>query len=222
MVSDRLEGRPVAHLTGHREFMGLDFLVTPEVLVPRPETELIVEEALRLMSGGPEGSIIVDIGTGSGAIAVSLARYAPAARVLATDLSEAVLTVARLNAVRHRVKVEFLLGDLLESIPDTLAGQIDVITANLPYIPTTEVDTLPRAVRAEPRAALDGGPDGLGLYRRLVPQAYRFLRPGGYLLFEIGLGQGRAALALVPRARWESKILPDLAGWERVVVARRI
>jgi release factor glutamine methyltransferase len=222
LVGDRLEGRPVAHLTGYREFMGLDLMVTPEVLVPRPETELIVEDVLRLVKGGPEGSLVVDVGTGSGAIAVSLARHAPAARVLATDLSEAALSVARQNAERHRVKVEFLLGDLLEPIPVTLAGRIDVITANLPYVPTAQIDTLPPAVRAEPRAALDGGPDGLDLYRRLIPQARRYLRPGGHLLFEIGPGQGGPALALVPRARWESRIMPDLAGWERVVIARRI
>ncbi len=223
MVSDRLEGRPVAYLTGQREFMGLDFLVTPEVLVPRPETELIVEEALRLIHGGPEDSVVVDVGTGSGAIAVSLARHAPSARVLATDLSEAALSIARQNAERYRVKVEFLLGDLLEPILVALAGQIDVIAANLPYVPTAQIDTRPPAVRAEPRVALDGGgPDGLGLYRRLIPQAFRFLRPGGHLLFEIGPGQGGTALALVPRARWESRIMPDLAGWERVVIARRI
>ncbi|MEW6459075.1 MAG: peptide chain release factor N(5)-glutamine methyltransferase [Bacillota bacterium] len=219
MVRDRLAGRPVAYLTGHREFMGLDFVVTPEVLVPRPETELMVEEALRLMSGGPEGSLVVDVGTGSGAIAVSLARYVRGARVLATDLSEAALTVARLNVGRHRVAVEFLLGDLMEPIPAALAGQIDLIIANLPYIPTAQMDTLPRAVRAEPRLALDGGPDGLDLYRRLVPQAHRFLRPGGSLLFEIAPGQGRAALTIVPSPDWESRILTDLAERERVVIA---
>lgn len=221
MVRSRLEGRPVSHLIGRREFMGLDFVVTPEVLVPRPETELIVEEALRILADRPGQPMVVDVGTGSGAIAVSLARHVPPARVLATDLSEAVLSVARQNARRHQVSIEFLSGDLLESVPAALIGQIDLITANLPYIPTAEIDTLSRVVKVEPRLALDGGPDGLALYRRLVPQARRFLHPGGHLLFEIGPGQGRAALALVPGPHWESRVLPDLAGRERLVAARK-
>lgn len=221
LVRVRLEGQPVAYLTGHREFMGLDFVITPEVLVPRPETELIVEEALRILAGAPVQPIIVDVGTGSGAIAVSLARQVPRACVMAVDLSEAALSVARRNAQRHRVIVDFLLGDLLEPIPAALAGQIDLITANLPYIPTAEIDTLSSAVRSEPRLALDGGPDGLDLYRRLIPQAYRFLCPGGDLLFEVGPEQGRSALAMVSGPHWESRVMLDLAGRDRVVSARK-
>jgi release factor glutamine methyltransferase len=221
IIRGRLEGQPVAYLTGRREFMGLDFVVTPEVLVPRPETELIVEEALGILVDIPVQPLVVDVGTGSGAIAVSLARQIPRAVMMAIDSSEAALSVARQNAQRHGVIIGFLPGDLLDPIPAVLAGKIDLVTANLPYIPATEIDALSAEVRSEPRLALDGGPDGLDLYRRLVPQALRFLRSGGHLLFEIGHGQGRAALAIVPNPVWESRILADLAERERVVIARK-
>jgi release factor glutamine methyltransferase len=220
-VAARRAGQPVAYLTGRKEFMGLEFMVTPGVLIPRPETELLVEEGLRLM-GHTSEPLVVDVGTGSGAIAVSLARWAPTARLLATDISAAALSLARENASRHRVTIEFLQGDLLKPVPVALAGKADLVLANLPYILTSELDNLPREVRTEPRLALDGGADGLNLYRELVPQALRLLRSGGHLLLEIGSGQGRAALALVGAPAWESEILLDLAGRERVIRACKL
>lgn len=219
-VAARRAGQPAAYLTGHREFMGLDFLVRPGVLVPRPETELLVEEGLRLLADAP-APVVVDVGTGSGAIAVSLARLCPSARVLATDVSGEALAVARENAGRHGAAVEFFQGDLLEPVPPALDGGVDLVAANLPYIPTADLANLPPAVRAEPRLALDGGLDGLEHYRRLVPQAHRLLRSGGHLLFEIGPGQGAAALVLVGPPAWKSRLLPDLAGRERLIAAQR-
>lgn len=229
LIARRGRGEPVAYLTGHKEFMGLDLAVGPPVLIPRPETELLVEQALELLglslAERPGGRLAVDVGAGSGAIAVSLAVFMPRVRVLATDISGEALAVARRNAARHGVarQVSFFQGDLLTplTIP-ALQGQVDLVAANLPYIPAGDLEALPRDVRAyEPRLALNGGPDGLSLYRRLVPDAGRLLRPGGFLLMEIGPGQGRACLGLVPAPVWESVLLPDLAGRERLVVARK-
>mgnify|MGYP000221125109 CR=1 FL=1 len=220
LVAARRERQPVAYLTGRREFMGLEFLVAPGVLVPRPETELLVEAGLALLAGLPE-PLVVDVGTGCGAVAVSLARGVPAARVLATDVAAQALALARENARRHGAAVEFFHGDLLEPLPASLARRVDLVLANLPYVPTSLLGTLPPEVRAEPRLALDGGPDGLDLYRRLVPQAHRMLRPGGHLAFEIGPGQGPGALALVAPSAWQSNLLYDLAGRERVITAKK-
>ncbi|MBE0467650.1 MAG: peptide chain release factor N(5)-glutamine methyltransferase [Candidatus Desulforudis sp.] len=219
-VAARRAGQPVAYLAGHREFMGQDFDVAPGVLVPRPETELLVEEGLRVLAKIRE-PIVVDVGTGTGAVAVSLALMVPAARVLATDLSETALSLARKNAARHGVTVQFFQGDLLTPLPAAFTGKVDLVVANLPYIPTPELANLPREVRSEPRLALDGGPDGLDPYRRLVPQALSLLRSGGHLLFEIAPGQGRAALDLVGAPAWQSRLLSDLAGRERVIAAQK-
>jgi release factor glutamine methyltransferase len=190
LVERRLRGEPLAYLTGEREFMGLSFNVSPAVLVPRPETELLVETALVLLREGGPSPLVVDVGTGSGAIAVSLAVHHPPVRVVAVDISGAALVVARANARRHGVadRVSFVQGNLLADI----GGPADLIAANLPYIPSGELDGLPAEVRCEPRLALDGGPDGLDLYRRLVPQALRLLKPGGHLLAELGPGEETA------------------------------
>lgn len=221
LVGRRLEGVPVAYLTGRKEFMGLDFHVNPAVLIPRPETELMVERALALLQDLPR-PLAVDVGTGSGAVAVSIARYHPGAVVYAVDISPAALEVAGANVRRHGVaeRVRCLEGDLLAPLPPDLVGRVDLICANLPYIPSPDFPYLPRDVRHEPRLALDGGPDGLGAYRRLVPQAARFLRPGGHLLMEIDPRRAREALSLVPAPEWEVFIERDLSGKERLVVGR--
>jgi release factor glutamine methyltransferase len=219
LVARRAAGEPAAYLTGEKEFMGLTFAVTPAVLIPRPETELLVETAVALLEG-IAAPVAADVGTGSGAVAVSLAALLPAVRVFAVDVSAAALAVARENARRHRVadRVVFLEGDLLEPF----AGReefFDLVAANLPYVPSGEMAGLPGPVHYEPALALDGGPDGLALYRRLVPQAARVLRPEGHLLMEIDSGQGTAALSLLPPA-WETNVVQDLAGRDRLVVAR--
>lgn len=238
LVERRARKEPVAYLTGKKEFMGLEFTVTPAVLIPRPETELLVEKALALareissraaalreLPGAAPGFLIADVGTGSGAIAVSLARSLPAARIYALDCSPAALKVAKRNAQRHQVedRVFFLAGDLLSPLLEAgLAGKIHLIAANLPYIPTAELSSLVPDVRCyEPLSALDGGPDGLFHYRRLIPQARRLLADPGWLLMEIGAGQGEQMGRLLAEDDWEYQIIHDLGGKQRVVLARR-
>lgn len=221
LLTRREAGEPVAYLTGRKEFMGLQFVVDKSVLIPRPETELLVETAMSLTEKG----IIVDVGTGSGAIAISLAVFLPRAAVYATELSSAAIEVARLNAARHDVgqRVFFFLGDLLRPLAGlALSGRVDLIAANLPYIAADELVALPRQVRLyEPAAALDGGADGLDLYRRLLPAAADLLKPGGRLLMEIGCGQREAMADLLRRAGWKVEFLQDLAGLDRLAVAAR-
>jgi release factor glutamine methyltransferase len=223
LIARRAEREPVAYLTGHKEFFGLDFVVTPGVLIPRPETERLVEIALQMLEAGSssETPAIVDVGTGSGAIAVALATHAPATRVVAADISAAALVVARRNAIRHGVagRVDFLQSDLLAS----LKGPFHLIVANLPYLSRADLAAAPPEVaRWEPRLALEAGPDGLADIRRLLAMAASRLRPAGALLAEIGAGQGADVLALAnqhfPRATVE--IAQDYAGLDRVLIAR--
>jgi len=217
----RRSGEPVAYITGRKEFMGLDFMVNPSVLIPRPETELLVENALKLM---PPASTVVDVGTGSGAISVSLAFYNPGAVVFAIDCSPEALEVARRNAVKNGVadRVFFFEGSLLAPLDGLLRpGQVDQITANLPYIDSNDLPGLPREVRLfEPLLALDGGAEGLEHYRRLIPQAEIYLKQGGALLFEIGFNQGRQALNLLNPNLWQAAVIKDLTGLDRLVLAR--
>lgn len=220
LLERRAGGEPVAYLTGHKEFMGLDFAVGPHVLIPRPETELLVEKALAILAGWPGRRLVVDVGTGSGAIAVSLASMAPAdTRVQAIDISPQALEIARANALRHGVEVIFHRGDLLAPLQGVLApGSLTVITANLPYIPTGAMTGLPKDVRGfEPALALDGGFDGLEVYRRLIPQAETWLSPGGQLLIEISPEQVEQALALLAPPRWLAGVYRDLAGRARLI-----
>lgn len=220
-ISRRLSGEPVAYITGHKEFMSLDFCVDKSVLIPRPETELLVEKALEIM---PPLPFIVDVGTGSGAIAVSLAYYNREARVFAIDRSLAALAVARDNCIRHSVsdRVELQPGDLLQPLVGSApAGAVDLIAANLPYVAEGDLLELPGEVRMfEPRLALAGGRDGLAHYRRLIPQAIACLKEGGYLLMEIGFDQGPRARGIFDPQFWAVQIQPDLAGLDRLVVAR--
>jgi release factor glutamine methyltransferase len=228
-LARRLAHEPSAYITGHKEFYGLDFEVTPAVLIPRPETETLVEAALQLArkgldaspparSGAP-GVIIADIGTGSGCIAVALALALREARLIATDVSREAIEVARRNAARHGVdrRIEWRRGDLLEPLKE----RVDLIVANLPYVKTSEWAALPPELRVhEPRAALDGGHDGLDLIRRLLSGTARRLRPGGAVCLEVGDGEAEAvaawAVQVIPGARTETR--PDLGGRPRVVV----
>ncbi|MDD3653249.1 MAG: peptide chain release factor N(5)-glutamine methyltransferase [Desulfotomaculaceae bacterium] len=222
MVDKRRDGMPVAYLTGYKEFMGLSFAVNHFVLIPRPETELMVELALQL---APPGAVVVDAGTGSGAIAVSLAYFRPDVRIYATEQSREAIETARSNAIRHGLenRVKFYQGDLLAPLSGlNLAGRADLLTANLPYIATGDLPSLPREVRLfEPVSALDGGTDGLDLYRRLIPGAATILRPGGILLAEIGSDQREAVAKLLQPTLWEVTVQKDLAGRDRLVVAHR-
>jgi len=232
LIDRRARREPLPYVLGRQPFRRLDLLVDRRALIPRPETELLVELALGYLTPLPPSHpfgglrrvgkgerIAADVGTGSGAIAISLAVEAPLLRVLATDLSSDALALARENARRHDVadRVTFLLGDLL----DPLSEPVDLIVANLPYVPTAEAASQPE-LSWEPRLALDGGPDGLDAYRRFLEQTPEALRPGGCLLFEIGAGQGGAALALASRAFPGAgvRLHGDYAGRDRVVEVR--
>jgi release factor glutamine methyltransferase len=216
-IKRRLKGEPHAYITAHREFYGLDFYVDKNVLIPRPETEALVEQGIKHAKFRLH-PLIVDVGTGSGAIAISLAKNLPHAEIIAVDISKAALKVAESNVEKHKAgaQVKLLRGDLLETVTE----KVDIIVANLPYVLTEEVPQV-NTFGFEPVLALDGGPDGLDLVRRLCQQAKEKLSPQGCLLLEIGMGQSKATELIVkavfPTAKIE--IISDLAGIERVVSA---
>lgn len=213
----RLEnGEPLPYVLGHWEFFGLDFLVTPAALIPRPETELLVERALEWLRQHPERRLAADVGAGTGCIAVALAVHIPDLRLLVCDRSLEALRVAQENVRRHGVQERAfcLQADLLPA----LGRKIDLICANLPYIPSTTLRSLSVA-RWEPTLALDGGPDGLSLIGRLLELAPLALAPGGLALLEIEAAQGAAALQLARTAFPDAhvELFPDLAGRDRLI-----
>ena len=220
LVGKRLDGVPLAHLTGVKEFWSIPFEVTPSVLVPRPETEVLVEKVLELSTR--ESESILDVGTGSGCIAVALAKELPRARIQAVDISERALDVARRNASRHKAKhIQFRKSNLFSAFRGT-GTRFDFIVSNPPYVSRGDWDGLPADVRDfEPRRALLAGESGLELIERLVRRAGTFLRPGGYLIFEIGDGQRDRVLGLFGRRWTEIETAWDLAGKPRVITARR-
>jgi release factor glutamine methyltransferase len=215
LVKRRADGEPTAYLVGKREFWGHPFRVTPAVLVPRPETELLVEAALSRL---PSAGSALDLCTGSGAIGISLALERPGARVVATDVSPDALAVARENAAALGAAVELREGDLFAPLA---AGQrFDLIASNPPYVPSGELPGLSREVRREPTLALDGGPDGLALLRRIVAEAPRWLAPGGALLLEMHESHAERLPALCRAAGFATaEAHRDLAGLWRFVVA---
>ena len=218
LIERRALREPVAYIIGHKEFYGLDLFVDSRVLIPRPETELFVEKAIEISQ---RQSVVADVGTGSGAIAISLAVHLPQALVYATDASPGALEVAACNCRRHGVedRVHLLQGHLLKPLPEP----VDLIAANLPYVSEAELAQLPPEIsHHEPREALNGGADGLDHIRCLLAQAEGHLKPGGVVLLEIGATQGEAVVALArcnfPAARVE--IVRDYAGLDRVVIVR--
>jgi release factor glutamine methyltransferase len=221
LVRRRQGGEPVAYLTGKKEFWSLDLQVDRRVLIPRPDTETAVEAALALIPADAQpGWRVADVGTGSGAIALALKKERAQSAVVGTDASAEALAVARANGERLSLSVDWRQGDLLAPlVPD--AG-FDLVVANLPYVPSGDIPQLQPEVRAEPLLALDGGADGLDLVRRLLADVTTVLRPGGWLLLELGLGQ-TAAVAELCRAVGLAEVtaLRDLAGTLRVVRARR-
>ena len=223
LLAGRAEREPLPYLLGTQPFLDFDLVVSPAVLIPRPETETLVECAVRLL---PERSTdravrVVDVGTGSGAVAIGIARLRPDAIVQATDISGAALAVARDNAARlgAAARVSFGLGNMLQPVDVDWRRRVRLVVSNPPYIPTREIGTLqPEVARYEPRMALDGGPDGLDTIRELVRDAREWLMPGGYLAFEIGMGQGAAVRDLLGQRGYDSIATdPDLAGIERVI-----
>jgi release factor glutamine methyltransferase len=219
MVARRAAGEPLQYVIGWAPFGPLRLEVGPGVFVPRPETELVAERAARhLIARSPSKPVpvAVDLCTGSGAIACFLAEEVPGARVLATEIDPAALAWARRN-VRGR-RVELLAGDLDEPLPADLRGRVDVLVANVPYVPAGAMPLLPHDVREhEPRLALDGGPDGLDVLRRVAALAPRWLAPGGWLVCEIGEGQRQAVALLAAAGLVEVSVRPDLAGRDRVL-----
>jgi release factor glutamine methyltransferase len=251
LISRRAHGEPLQHITGHQEFYGLDFIVNADVLIPRPETEFLVEEVLKLgtlpglgseeqarLLPEPEpepepdpgrqspGPLIVDVGTGSGCIAIALAVSLPSAAIVAIDISSPALDVARRNAEQHGVmdRIQFLLGDLLGPLQQgRFEGRVDIIASNPPYVSTSRPDLVQKEVKDfEPAIALYGGPDGLSFYRRLLVDAPRFLKPDGYLVCEIGYTQVDEVRRVADAAGWDFvNLAEDLQGIPRTLTVRR-
>jgi release factor glutamine methyltransferase len=219
----RLRREPIAYITGRQEFWSLDFLVTPDVLIPRPETERLVEISLECVGDFDSGLVlrILDIGTGSGALAVTLAKELPRAQVVATDISVAALEIARDNAARHQVadRIQFRASNLFESIREY---EFHLVVANPPYVRRGELPALaPEVSQWEPRTALDGGVDGLDYYCGIVAQGFRHLLPGGALIMEIGAAMGRKITELLgSTGNYTSPLVyQDYARKDRVIVA---
>jgi release factor glutamine methyltransferase len=218
-IERRFNGEPVQYITGECEFYGLPFRVARDVLIPRPETEHLVEKAIELAQR-VHAPRIVDVGTGSGCIAVALAHALPQALIKATDLSAAALAVAEENGARNGVEICFLRGDLLAPVG---GEQFDLIVSNPPYVPSKDSESLSIEVREyEPATALFAGNEGLDVYGRLIPASFDALVPGGFLLLEMGYGQSRAIAELLIRSGFEqAEFSQDLQGIPRVACARR-
>jgi len=207
---------PIAYILGNQPFMGLDFYVDQNVLIPRPETELLVEEVIKSLAPSPQHLTIVDIGTGSGCIAIPLAKHLPNTKIIAIDSSQAALEIAKKNAKAHKVKIDFRLGHLFEPLKE----KVDLIVSNPPYIPTTEIETLEPTVKEfEPRSALDGGPDGLDFIKQLIKEAPSHLIPHpqhpapSTIYIEIGYNQANKLKAL-----GNFKFIKDYNGYDRILV----
>jgi release factor glutamine methyltransferase len=219
VVTERATGKPTQYITGHQEFWGLDFIVSPAVLIPRPETEHVIETALDLATA-QNFERIADIGTGSGCIAVALASEFPGAHISAVDISTTALEIARANAARHQFeqRIEFRESDLLASLPKE---HFDLVVSNPPYVGENEADKVQKQVREfEPKIAVFSGVEGLDIYRRLIPQALAALRPGGWLVMEIGYSVEQPVRDLL--TAWSDvRVTHDLQGIPRVVSAKK-
>ena len=222
LIQRRLTGEPLAYIVGRKEFWSLSLRVERGIIIPRPETELLVEKTLELAARGRP--TIVDIGTGSGNIALALAKELPDARIIATDVSVKALRVAGLNAQEHGLEnVAFVRGNLFSALADLgLEGKCDFIVCNPPYVSASDWDSLPREVKDhEPRRAFLGGRTGLEFIRRLIRGSPAYLKPRAYLLFEVGYGQAVAAVSLLGPGWTDVKFLADLRGIPRVIKARK-
>jgi len=222
LVLRRLQGEPLQYLRGEQEFFGLSFEVTPDVLIPRPETEILVEEAIKLIKKHfPSGCTLLDVGTGSGCIAVTIGHEVPSSIPIGTDVSISSLKIARRNAARHRVRVQFIQSDLLECFPPRPC--FDFILSNPPYVALEECDTLPSEVRNyEPHGALFGGNSGMEIYDRLIPEAPPRLARGGFLLVEAGVGQSERIVRIIEGAGLAlEEVINDLHGIPRCLVGRK-
>ena len=226
-LRERMSGKPTQYITGRQEFWSMEFRVTPAVLIPRPETEHVVERAVELgrqlaaTSQTMDRPVVVDVGTGSGCIAVAVAAELPRARVIATDISAAALALAAENAARLGVpRVSFCRCDLLAAVA---TGSAELVLSNPPYVPQDQAAGLQREIRNfEPQQALLAGPEGTEIYAALVPEAARVLRPGGWAVFELGYNMADRVRRLFGPGWQDVEFRPDLAGIPRVISARRI
>ena len=213
-------GEPLQYITGLQEFMKLNFVVTKDVLIPQPDTEILVEEVINI-ANKLENPIILDLCTGSGAIAISLAKYVPNIKVIATDVSKKALEIARHNAKLNGVlnSIDFLESNLFDKIKNI---KFDIIVSNPPYIPSNEIKTLPKDVRQEPVIALDGGKDGLDFYRKIFEKGYEFLNRQGYLCVEIGYNQREDVKKIIEKQKRyvETYCKKDLCENDRVIITR--
>lgn len=216
-ICQRCSGTPLQHLTGEQTFRRIDLEVRPGVFVPRPETEILAGHALEALDG-LEAPVIVDVGTGTGAIALAIKHERPDARVFATDVSPEAVELARANAARLGLDVTVVEGDLLAPLPEELRGRVDLIVSNPPYIAPEEFDDLPSEVKADPELALVGG---IEVYERLAAEALRWLRDGGVLAVEIGASRSEAVADVLGATFTGVRVERDLAERERVVLARR-
>lgn len=229
VLKRRILGEPVAHILGETEFMGFKFKSTPDVFIPRPETEILVEAVIKYATRSTSEATrlsILDIGTGSGCIAISLAKLLPNVKITATDISLSALKIAGENARLNRVteRIKFTQADLFNAARCTLhATQFDIIASNPPYIPTEEIDTLPIEARCEPRIALDGGGDGLDFYRRIIQGLPAYLKEAGFLIMEMGFNQKKPIGDIFQNSPNFKiiDIVKDYNGIDRVVVARK-
>lgn len=225
LILRRIKMEPTAYIIGYRPFMSLDFDVTSDVLIPRPETEILVEEAIGLIKQSEKEPVsVLDLGTGSGAIAVSIAKYCANTSILATDISKPAIEIAKSNAKKHGVtdKITFLAGDLFSPVGKTL--KFDIIVSNPPYITASEIEALqPEISKYEPVRALDGGPDGLAYYRKIAAQAPAYLSEKGALLLEIGAGQSESVAEMIRTTGVFPAIkrIRDHSGIERVILASK-
>jgi len=236
LIARRVRREPVAFIIGYKEFMGLKFFLNKDVLIPRPETEILVEKVIEKVqdirnsrghnSGRDDSLTVVDLCTGSGNIAVSLAQNIPACKIYATDISAGAIQVARKNAKFHNVeeKIEFLLGDLfnpLKKLNSNLA--VDFVVSNPPYVKSKDLVLLPPEIKKEPICALEGGDKGLNFYQRIIPEASKYLASRGYLIMEIGDYQGKAVVNLINKEKrfYPPQLVKDYAGLDRVVVAKK-
>lgn len=227
-IQRRAQREPLQYIIGKQEFWGLDLAVTPDVLIPRPETELVVESALKIITRRDQQVTIVDLCTGSGCISVSLAKELPSARIFAADLSDKALAIARENALRHGVseRIRFLEGNLFQPLKELdIRGAVDIIVSNPPYVQSGDHASLQPEVRDfEPELALIAGPRGTEIHQKIINEAPEYLKQHGALIMELGLGQAEllARMAQKTGAYGVPEVLKDLAGIERVIVAKKL
>ncbi|MBB2181622.1 peptide chain release factor N(5)-glutamine methyltransferase [Lachnospiraceae bacterium MD1] len=214
LIQKRAEHVPLQYITGSQEFMGMDFIVSSDVLIPRQDTELLVEEVLAVC----KGKKVLDMCTGSGCIIISLAKLSKLIKATGADISDGALSIAKKNSIKLEAKVEFIKSDLFEQITE----RFDVIVSNPPYIPTKDIETLmPEVRKHEPTNALDGSEDGLLFYRRIAAEAASYLTKGGYLFLEIGFNQGNEVREILQKEGFTHiDIKKDLSGKDRIVSAR--